>query len=180
MTEKEVIVMRVEKKLKERLERLKEKRKVTLTSLTSEALLKFLEQEEYNFDDFMTLVKKIPSLNLHREMIEKEMRGCPAIICKQIMDIIDDDNAFVFEEKFETINKKITSLEKSKSNISGIFLHFSVQQNHTNEVNEIMKNAVNIFGNKIKSGAVIKQNPQSDNKILFFVVYKKEEKIKNG
>lgn len=170
---KEVIVMRIEKKLKERLNKLSEKRKATITSLTSDAIKRFLEQEEYNFDDFLNLVKKIPSLNLHEEMIKKEMGGCPPIICKQIIDIIGVDNAFVFEEKFETINKKITSLEKS--NISGIFLHFSIQENHTNEINEIMKNVVNIFENKIKSGAVIKQNPQSDNKILLFVVYNKKD-----
>ena len=118
---REVMVMRVEKKLKERLNKLAEKRKATLTSITSEALLKFLEQEEYNFDDFMDIIQKIPSLNLHKEMIQKEMRGCPAVICKQIIDIINNNNAFVFEEEFETINKKINSLENPKSDISGIF-----------------------------------------------------------
>ena len=126
----------------------------------------------------MDIVQKIPSLNLHKEMIQKEMVDCPAVICKQIIDIIDkNDNSFVFEEKFETINKKINSLEKSKSNISGIFLHFSVQKNHTNEVNEIMKNILNLFGDKIKSGGVIRQNEQLDNKILLFVIYKKEEDL---
>ncbi len=169
---KELMVMRIEKNLKDRLSKLANKRKATLTSLTSEALLKYLEQEEYNFGDFMELIKKIPSLNLHKDMIEKEMVGCPAVICKQAIDIIDHQNTFVFEEKFETINKKIESLKDS--DISGIFLHICVQNNHTNEINEIMKNVVNTFGNKIKNGAAIKQNPQSENNILVFIAYNKK------
>jgi len=183
MTEdRDVMVMRVNKELKKRMENLAEKRKATLTFLASEALERYLDSEEYTFEDFINLVEKIPSLNLHKEMIQKEMNGCPGIICKRIIDIIgDSNNVFVFEEKFETIDKKINSLEKSKPDISGIFLHFSVRENHTNEVNEIMKKIANIFGNKIKSGGIIKQNPEINDKILFFLAYnKKEEKIKNG
>jgi len=175
---KDVLVMRIEKNLKDRLSKLAGKRKATLTSLTSEALIKYLEQEEYNFDDLMELIKKIPSLTLHKDMIQKEMTGCPAVICKQAMEIIDHHNTFVFEEKFETINKKIESLKGS--DISGIFLHISVQNNHTNEINEIIKNMNLIFENKIKSGAAIKQNPQSENKILVFVAYNKKEEDKNN
>lgn len=176
---KEVLVMRIEKDLKDRLSKLAGKRKATLTSLTNEALIKYLEQEEYNFDDFMDLVKKIPSLNLHKDIIEKEMKGCPAMICKQAIDIIDHHPTFVFEEKFESIDEKIKSLEGTQD-VSGIFLHISVQSNHTNEINEILKNVLNVFGNKIKSGAVIKQNPQSENKILVFVAYNKKEEDKHN
>jgi len=170
------MIMRIEKEIKERLNKLAKKRKATLTSLTREAVLKFLEQEEYNFEDFMNIVERIPSLNLHKEMIQKEMGGCPTIMCRKIINIIgNSDNVFVFEEKFETIDKKIDSLEKSKPDILGIFLHFSVRENHTNKINEIMKKIASIFGNKIKSGGVIKQNPQLDNKILLFLVYNKKE-----
>lgn len=173
--EKDVVIMRMTKVLRERLLKLAEKRKTTLTSLTKEAVERFLDQEEYIFEDVLEVIENIPSLRVHKELIIKEMKKCPPRICKEMVETLKDKEAFVFEEKFKTINDKIKTLEKL--NLYGIFLNISTKENHTNEINEILKKISDLFKD-IRLSAGIKESSKED-KILLFISYNKKGSDKN-
>lgn len=175
---KETLVMRIEKSLKDRLEDLSFKRNETLTHLTSEALKKYLEENEYTFKDVLDIVDSIPALKINKEKIKSEIKGCPANMCKQIIDIIKSKQVFLFEEEdFDALVKRIQNLEKK--NLYGIFIHItSKNQEDINKVNESLQKISDILKDtKLNLGAGMKGNDHS--KILLFVSYNKKEIDKN-
>jgi hypothetical protein len=102
------------------------------------------------------------------------MNGCPASICKQIMDIIDGKEVYLFEDNFETIADRVKKLDKE--NLVGIFVHITVKGNEINKVNETLKKIAEALENsKIRLSVGAKSN--NHEKMLLFVAYnKKEEK----
>jgi predicted DNA-binding protein len=172
--DKETLVMRIEKNLKERLENLSSKRKETLTYLTSEALKKYLEENEYTFNDVLDVVEKIPSLRIQKEKIKSEIKGCPSDMCKQIINTINNKQVFLFEEDdFDALVDRIRNLEKK--NLYGIFIHItSEKQEDINKVNESLQEITEILKeSKLNLGAGMKGN--NHKKILLFVSYNKKE-----
>lgn len=169
------VVTRIREDLRDRISDLAKKKGATLTSLINLAVERLLEQEEYTFEDFLKVAEEIPSLRLHQELIKKEMKECPPGVCKELIEIIKDKDAFIFEESFENIKKKIDSLEKP--NLYGTYLHISIKENHTNQINDILKHMANTFKNsKIRGGAAIRQGKDVEgDKILLFVAYNKKE-----
>lgn len=173
-TKKETLVMRIEKDLKDRLDDLAFKRKETLTYLTSTALKKYLEENEYTFRDFLDIVDKIPALKIHKEKIKSEIKGCPPSMCKQMIDTIKDKQVFFFEEKtLDTIIKRIIDIEKN--GLYGIFISITAKaQKNINKVSETLQKINEILeGKKINLGAGMKGNDHD--KILLFVSYNKKE-----
>lgn len=172
--EKDVVVMRITKSIKERLDKLAEKRKATLTSLTNEALERFLDAEEFTFEDLLAVMKDISSLTPSMEKIKNEMTGCPAPICKQAIEIIKDKQVYLFEDTLATIEERAKNIEKQ--NLYGIFIHLTIKGNEINKINEALQKITdNLKNNKVKIGVGAKSNDHE--KILLFVAYnKKEEK----
>lgn len=164
----EYVIMRAKAKFRDRLLELAKKRKKTLSALTDEALETFLQNEEYVFTDVLAVVDKIPSLKVSIEKIKSEMSQCPAQICKQIIDIIDGKDVFLFEENFESIQKKIEEVDKS--NLSGIFLHISMKDNKQNEINEMLQKIGETLKDlKINIGIGAKRDDHD--KIFLFLAY---------
>lgn len=173
MNPNNLVVMRAKKDFRDRMMHLAEKRKKTLTAITNEALEKFLENQEYTFNDFLNFIDTIPTLRVSREKIEDEMKNCPAIICKQIIETIKDKEVFLFEESLDTLIKRIEGIDKN--NLYGVFIHLTIKE-ELNKVTEILKRISEILKNKkVNLGAGMRSN--THNKILLFVAYnKKEEK----
>jgi len=174
--ERDVVVMRLNRGLKERLDNLAKKRNTTLTSLSSNAIEKFLDEEEYNFQDFLSVVDSIPSLSIHKQKIEMEMNGCPPIACKQLIDIIQDREVFLFEETPESIEERIKSIDTK--DLYGIFTHLTIED--VNKVNEILKKIIEALKNPISLKIGFGARNNHHNRILLFVAYNKKEANKLG
>ena len=165
--------MRIEKGLKDRLEDLSTKRKETLTHLTSEALKRYLEENEYTFKDVLDIVDVMPALKINKEKIEHELKDCPQSMCKQIINTIKNKEVFFFEEKtLDTIVQRIKDIEKE--GIYGIFISITAKaQKDINKVSETLQKINEILkGKKINLGAGMKGNDHD--KILLFVSYNKK------
>jgi len=168
----ELVIIRVRRDLRKRLSNLAKKKETTITSLSNLAIKKFLNTEEYTFQDLMRVIDKISTIKLHREMIMKELSECHNLECKDIIEIIKDKKAFLFEEKLEDIIKKIESLKKSK--LSGLFIHFSMKKLDVNQLNEVMNKIGDIF-EEIEMDIRARAKISKEDKILLFVAYDKKE-----
>jgi len=175
--EKEVVVMRIDKSIRDRLDKLAEKRKATLTSLTNDALERFLDAEECTFQDLLEIIETIPSLRVSVNKITQEMKGCPPFICKQMIEIIKGKQVFLYEESFDSIEKRMKELDKK--NLDGIFMHLTIKGDQINKINETLKKVTEILkGNEIRIGVGAKGNDHE--KILLFAAYGKKECEKDG
>jgi hypothetical protein len=174
MAKEDFVVLRAKEQIRDRLFELAKKRNQTLTAITDIALENFLDNNEFTFEDLIIAISKIPSLSPSVERIKNEMNGCPASICKQIMDIIDGKEVYLFEDNFETIADRVKKLDKE--NLVGIFVHITVKGNEINKVNETLKKIAEALENsKIRLSVGAKSN--NHEKMLLFVAYnKKEEK----
>jgi len=169
--EKDVVVMRIAKTLKERLDKLSKKRKSTLTFLTNEALERYLDMEEFTFEDLLAVMQDISSLSPSVEKIKNEMKGCPAPICKRIIEIIKDKQVYLFEDTISTIEERIKNLEKQ--NMYGMFIHFTMKNDEINKINETLQKITEFIKiDKIKLGVGARGNDHE--KILIFVAYNKK------
>ena len=170
--EKEVVVMRINKELKKRLDGLAKKRDATLTSLTNDAITKFLDSEEYNFQDLLEIINTMPSLKASVEKISQEMKGCPSFVCKQIIDIIKGKQVFLYEEDFNSIQQRLEKIDQK--NLEGVFLHLTIKGNEINKINETLKKANEIL-NKIKPKIGVGAKSNDHEKVLLFLAYNKKE-----
>jgi len=144
--------------------------------LTNEAVANFIEQEEYDLSNILEIVDASPSLRLSRNLIEEELVNCPGPVCKDILQIIKNKEVFLFEEKFETVHKKLASL--NKENLAGVFLHMAMDVFDVNKTNEIIKGAAELLKKDkmlLKAGVRVGSKV---NKILLFVAYNAKEETK--
>ncbi len=168
----EFVVMRARKEIRNKMFELARKRNKTLTAITDQALKEFLENNEFTFEDLLLVIQNIPSLNPSIEKIKNEMNGCPASICRRIMEIIQDKQVYLFEGNFEEIEERIKNLDRA--NLSGIFIHLTIKEHKINKINEILKKITEILkGSKIKLHFGAKSNHHD--KFLLFVAYNKKE-----
>jgi len=172
INKRETLVMRTDKSIKDRLDKLAGKRKATLTSLINEALEIYLNNMEYTFEDVLEIIDNIPTLKIHKAKIKKEMDGCPSMMCRQIIETIKDKRVFLFEE--DNLDLLVERIEKiSKKDLYGIFIHITAKEK-INKVNESMQKISEILKTeKINLGAGMKGNDHD--KILLFVSYNKKD-----
>jgi predicted DNA-binding protein len=175
MADKDIIAVRLNSGIRDRLDDLSKRRNTTLSSLSNSAIEKFLNEEEYNFQDFLKEVDLIPSLSLNKVKIETEMKDCPPFLCKQIIDIIKGKEVFLFEATPEDVEDRIKNIDTK--NLYGIFIHLTIED--INKLNETIKKIINSLKNpkELKLGFGAKNNHH--NKILLFVAYNKKGEKEN-
>ncbi len=88
VTERDTVVTRIRKDLRERLSSLADKRNTTILSQLNKATEEFLQNNEYNFNDLLNVIEEIPTLRIHMELLKKEFEGCPSNLCKGLISII--------------------------------------------------------------------------------------------
>lgn len=168
----ELVVSRIRRDLRDRLSHLSAKRGVTISSLINESVMRFLNAEEFSFDDLMEFIHKKSSLRIHETLIEKELKNCPGPLCKEILEILSKGEPFLLEAKLKDVPQKIKELNKNK--IKGIFLHISKEKINVDELNNTT-NAIDDFvkNKKIDFKAVARESENTDS-TLIFIVYKEE------
>ncbi len=172
--QEELVVMRLRKDLHTRLVGLADKKCVTLTALTNAAIKRYLETHEITIKDLLEVIEQIPSLKLHKEIIKKELDGCPSTVCKQIINMVHGRRSFVFEGDFETTKAKIESL--GKSNLYGLFMNISMKHFDMNKSSDFL-NQIQVMlkkNNSLLEAGLNMGNSEKD-RILMFVSYKKED-----
>ena len=170
---KEFMAIRIDKNLKDRFKNLVKKRDTTSTSLLNQAIKNFLKNNEYDFNDLLKLINEVQTLKVHYGLIKKEIQGCPNNLCAEIIEVIQDKEAFFFEESFEGIENKINSLE-DKERLYGIFLHFFVKDTDVNELNKMVSNTLKLLKD-IKVNFYVGLKKSNKDKIFMFVGYNKKE-----
>jgi len=176
-------IVRLDESLRNRLNQLAEKKKVTLYSLTNKAVENFLSTEQYTFQDLLDLIHNIPSLQIHEVYIKKEFEDCPASVCKKIIQTIENKEAFIFEEKLENLDMKIKSFDKNK--IFGLYVIFLIKNPNLNQINESMSNIFEYFHQGDTHHVLLNfdiktDKERSQDEIILFISYKKQEEIKEG
>lgn len=165
------VPVRISRDLHERMTRVAKRERKTMTSIMGQAAEMFLNENEYSYNDLLEIIQTNPFLQFHQNTIKKEMENCPSLTCKQLIDIIKERNATLFEETFETVAERIDTL--NLENIYGIFIHFSIQSG-INRVSEI----IGVINEKIKDqgiliGADVRTKADQE-KILLIISYKKD------
>lgn len=170
---KEFMAIRIDKNLKERFKNFVKKRNTTSTSILNQAIKNFLENNEYDFNDLLKLINETQTLKVYYDLIKKEMQGCPNHLCAEIIEVIQDKEAFLFEESFESISNKINSLE-NKNRLYGMFLHFFSKYDDVNELNKLISNSLGLLKD-VKMNVYVGVKKSNENKIFMFVGYNKKE-----
>lgn len=176
--QEELGIVRIQKELHSRLSSLSKKKTTTMTALANKAIKNFLQAEEYTVEDLFEVIDKIPSLNIHKDLIKEIFEGCPSRICKDIIEIIRNKEAFFFEYSFDELAKKMISIKKD--DVYGVFIHISMKEDlDVNKANNLMANIAQYFNNpKIFLRAGVKSKTNSD-RLCLIVSYKKIGENKN-
>ncbi|UCD20576.1 MAG: hypothetical protein JSW08_02245 [archaeon] len=175
MAEENIRIMRVDKKIAEEAKRIAQSNKMSLKHFVDEALTKQIEVYEYNFEALIKIVEESPTLQPHKEVIQKEMAGCPLSISKDVIQIIKGRDSFVLEGSPEEITKELSKVDTKK--MYGFFLHISLKDISMEKIQKIMDKVNKTLSKNIINKIGVRKS--EEDKILLFLSYKKESE-KNG
>jgi len=170
----ETVVFRAKRNLRERFNKLGERRNIPTINLINNALEEYLKSHEYITEDVMKLIDTDPALKPSKALIEAEIGGCPPFICSGIISTIKNKQNYIYLEKLESILERLNSI--NKQNLSKIYIHFSLAKYDTNKINELLKQIgdllkeINIF---VEVG--IKETNLTEDHALLFIAYNKKE-----
>ncbi|MEK6914981.1 MAG: hypothetical protein AABW89_00370 [Nanoarchaeota archaeon] len=172
-TDEESVVIRLKKDLHTRLSTLAEKKSKTITALTNMAIEQFIDLHEWEFKDLEKVIEHMPSLKIHLETIKKYLGNAPSYVYRDIINVIDKNETFMFEESLENIENRINNLDRTA--VNGIYIHFAMKKTDISKISEIMKNIVGTIKSELIKVKAVALEGAEDDRILLFISYLKKE-----